>query len=68
MGYLDDASTAIAIAIMLLALALAVPYINITFPIEVHLGQDLPTLVTTILRLSIIALAISIGTKPLAKN
>lgn len=68
MGFLDEPSYAISTAIILLATALALPYINITFPIELHLGEDLPTIVTTIMRIGVIALAIAVGSKPLSDN
>lgn len=68
MGFLDDTAIAISVSIMLFGLALALPYIEITFPIELMIEEDLPGLVVTILRLSIISLAVAVGSKPLTKE
>lgn len=66
MSYLDDTGIALSITIILLGFALGLPNIDLGI-----FGVDFSkfnTTVTTVLRLGIIGLGISIGLKPLEKK
>lgn len=68
MSWLKDPATAIGISIILLGIALGLPNITISFPLEMTLGEDLPSSVITTMRIGIIIIAIAIGLNPLEKE
>lgn len=66
MKYLDEPGFAVSIAIFIFGLALALPNISLGY-----FGFDFstfPTSAITIMRLGLIALAVTIGTRPLESD